>query len=368
MAVYRLVAGRPAALAAAAIVLVLALSWAHLHIRAEYKVTDYLPVDSDVREAESLANSIFGGRSMLLVAVPKAKAGSPLSPENRARLDTVETALGKVFDRGRISSVNRLAAGLDDPAALARLAGDLEAGEERSALQSRSGDSMLVTVRIPSNQAIIETGRQIEAVRSEFALIEGGEEIVVTGFDVLMAEEFISLIDQLRGSLIIEIVLGMVIIGIAARSALLAVAALTPNLLPILFVEWVIYLRGGAVNMSDVIALTIGFGIAVGNAVHIINFYRAERARGAAPQQAVKDAIAGAGPAVAASMIIICVSSLVTQASSLPMVPVLGILIISTLVMALAANLVILPANILVLEKWLETRRPLSGRPKGQTK
>jgi hypothetical protein len=51
-------------------------------------------------------------------------------------------------------------------------------------------------------------------------------------------------------------------------------------------------------------------------------------------------------------MVIICVSSLVTLLSVLPMVPIVGGLIIATLVTALVSNLVILPANILALKRY----------------
>lgn len=349
---------RPLTIAVGAILAVLVMGIAHFQIKPEYRITDYLPHTSQVREAEMLSNEVFGGRSMLLVSVPKAQSGPSLSPPNRARLGEVERVIGKLFAAEKISSANRLTATLASPAAIDRLAGELDAASQgdRASQQSRSGDAMLVTVRIPSSQSIGQTLDEIARLKAGIGALPYGGDVIITGFDVLMAEEFTGLIDQLRASLIIEIVLGVAIIGFAARSVSLAIAATTPNLLPILFVEVVIWMRGGAVNMSEVIALTIGFGIAVGNAVHIINFFVAERNRGASVDDAVSKAVDEAGPAVAASMIIICIASLVTQLSVLPMVPVLGMLIISTLLVALAANLVILPANILVLNRYVLPR------------
>ncbi len=139
---------------------------------------------------------------------------------------------------------------------------------------------MLVTVRIPSDQSIAVTLEQIKSLEKGMAALPYGKDVIVTGFDVLMAEEFTGLIQQLRWSLIAAIFMGVVIVGIAARSPVMAVAAITPNLLPILMVELVIWLRGGGINISEVIALTIAFGIAIDNAVHLINIFTAERAKG----------------------------------------------------------------------------------------
>lgn len=352
---YKFVAARPLVIAATGIALTLLLSVVHFLVRPEYRITDYLPKTSDVRQAEELSNEIFGGRSMLLVSVPKAVPGAVLSAPNRTRLQEAEAVLSTVFSPERVTSLNRLTRDISDPAAVDRLAAQIEAAqsENHEGYVSRDGGSMLVTVRIPSDQSIAVTLEQIKLLEKGMAALPYGKDVIVTGFDVLMAEEFTGLIQQLRWSLIAAIFMGVVIVGIAARSPVMAVAAITPNLLPILMVELVIWLRGGGINISEVIALTIAFGIAIDNAVHLINIFTAERAKGVSVETAVDRAMTEAGPALVASMVIICVSSLVTLLSVLPMVPIVGGLIIATLVTALVSNLVILPANILALKRFL---------------
>jgi predicted RND superfamily exporter protein len=353
--VYALVVVRPLAIALAGLVLTLLLSVVHFQVRPEYRITDYLPKASDVRQAEELSNEIFGGRSMLLVSVPKAEPGAVLSTPNRARLQEAEAVLSTVFSPERVTSLNRLTRGIDDPAAIERLAAQIEAAQSQSreGYVSRDGGSMLVTVRIPSDQSIAVTLEQINALEKGMSSLSYGKDVVVTGFDVLMAEEFTGLIQQLRWSLIGAIFMGVAIVGIATRSPLLALASITPNLLPILMVELVIWARGGGINISEVIALTIAFGIAIDNAVHLINIFSSERSKGAGVEASVDRAMTEAGPALFASMVIICVSSMVTLMSVLPMVPIVGGLIIATLITALVSNLVILPANILALKRFL---------------
>ncbi len=353
LAAHKLVAPRPLLFAAGSVVLVLLLGIVHFNVRPEYRITDYLPASSDVREAEILSNSVFGGRSMLLVSLPKAEPGSVLSAANRDRLAQTEKAIEQVFSADRVGSANRLTDGLASQAAIDTLSAQIDIAnqEQGGNYLSRDGTTMLATIRIPSDQSISQTLVEIDTLKAQLAKLPWAEETIVTGFDVLMAEEFTGLIGQLRSSLVLAIFMGVVIVGIASRSLILALASITPNLLPILVVELVIWLRGGGVNMSEVIALTIAFGIAIDNAVHIINVQQAARRERLSTAVAVRRSMQEAGPALVASVAIICVSTLVTQISVLPMVPVLGMLIIATLFTALLANLVILPANILVLER-----------------
>ncbi len=348
------VSPRPFAISAAAIAAVLVLMLVHFNVRPEYKITDFLPAQSEVRQAEAVTNEIFGGRSLLLFSVPKAEPGPLLSAANRQRLAEVEAVLAGVFDPARITSASRLAEGMSNEAALQRLAEQMEASgsEARTGSVSRDGGSMMITVRVPSDQSIVDTLKQIKAVEAGLKPLSYGESVVITGFDVLMAQEFTGLIEQLRLSLIVAIFLGVFIVAVAARSPLLAVAALTPNLLPILVVELAVWLRGGGINISEVIALTIAFGIAIDNAVHLINMFTQARGRGLSVEDATRAAMREAGPALGASTVIICVSSLVTQISVLPMVPAVGAMIIATLIVALISNLAILPANILALKRY----------------
>ncbi|MCB1428995.1 MAG: MMPL family transporter, partial [Nitratireductor sp.] len=117
--------------------------------------------------------------------------------------------------------------------------------------------------------------------------------------------------------------------------------------------EFAVWLKGGTINLSEVIALTIAFGIAIDNAVHVINVYTSEKRAGFAPDIALERAVKEVGPALGASTMIICVACLVTQISNLPVVPVLGRLMIATLIVALVSNLAVLPANILTINRLM---------------
>jgi uncharacterized protein len=362
--IFRFVSAFPRQISVYAIVAVILLAVAHTLVTPEFRVTDYMPKDSETRRAEEMTNQMIGGRSPIFITVPKAVPGSVMLPQNRARLEDIRTILAESFDEKQIFSADKLADALQSPDAIDRFAEQLETAASQNGFVSRDGTKMLVTVYQRSNLPVAQTLSEIGHVRAGLAAQTWGQDAVVTGFDVLMADEFTRLIEQLRNSLLIAIFLGVAIVGIATRSPGLAIAALTPNLLPILVVELIVWLKGGTVNLSEVIALTISFGIAIDNAVHVINLFGSRQKEGAQFRDAIRDAIEEVAPALAASTAIICVSCVVTQISVLPIVPVLGRLMIATLFIAYISNLAILPANMLSL-RWIRSRIGTAAEPAG---
>jgi len=349
---------RPVLISTIIVGVIAALAFVHVSIRPEYRITDYLPVASDSYKAEQLANDVFGGRSLIFLSVPIVNKENLSASENIKRLVEVETALRTQFEARNISSLNLLWKNFKTDEARKKVTDAITMTNlgNRQGYLSADGSSMLVSVRIPSDQSIKKTLEQLEQIKKISETFEFGDETKISGFPVLMAQEFTHLIEQLRTSLLIAIGLGILVVGIATRSPLMMFAALTPNLLPILGVELILYLRGAAINMSEVIALTVAFGIAIDNAVHVINVYESEKNNAGSILEAIEKTLAEVGPALASSTLIICVSTLVTFSSALPVVPVLGQLIIATLILALFANLVILPANILTLCRIIKRR------------
>ena len=124
-----------------------------------------------------------------------------------------------------------------------------------------------------------------------------------------------------------------------------------PNLFPILFVEAIIYLQIGQISVTEVVALTLAFGIAIDNAVHVINVYRSQHPGKGSVRERLRFSVGEVAPALAASTMIICAGTAVALTSSLPILTTIGGLIIATLVIALVTNLIILPANILAMSK-----------------
>lgn len=334
------------------LLLVFVFGFIQSFVTAEYKLTEYLPNKSEIRYGEELANEVIGGRALLLMSVPFEGSNGFGSAENRQRLKTVEAIVAKQFGEEFVFSANKVLQTLETDIARGRittLAGEAS-DSDKSDFISKTGKSALISVRLQSDMNVADVQLEAAKLRESLNELSYGENVTITGFPFLMAVEFTKLIDQLRTSLMIAIALGILFVGIATRSPFITLAAITPNLVPIFFVLVFLYVRGGTINLSEVVALTVAFGIAIDNAVHLINVFDANQRDGKNTKEALNIALEEVGPALAAGTVIICVSVLVTQISLLPVVPVLGQLMISTLIVALVSNLLILPANILTLE------------------
>jgi predicted RND superfamily exporter protein len=94
-------------------------------------------------------------------------------------------------------------------------------------------------------------------------------------------------------------------------------------------------------QLTSIVALTIAFGIAVDDTIHYLS--AVNRMSGSIGARIVK-ASRRVGPVLAATTAIIGIGNLVTLTSGLTTVVLFGAIVVTSLVMALIADLVLLPA------------------------
>ncbi len=331
---------------------------AHVALKPSYAISDYLPYDSEVRTSEAFADDVFGGTSQIYILLKVTEGRRFDDAENRARLKAVHDIAVSMFGEGRVLS---LADGYDNanPQQISEIRTGLEQVSEsvRGRFLSRDASLLQISAAASAGRSTLETEALAERLRGEFAQLPFAEDVSVTGLSVLLAEEFPKLIGDLRDGLIVSIFLAVFVVGIATRNPALAVASLLPNLIPILFTEAVIWSIGAALSVTNVIGLTIAFGIAIDNAVHVINAYEKLEQSGLELVDRVSKAVADIAPALLASTGIVCVSTLITQLSTMPSVSELGRLLIATLLVALVSNLVILPSAMILTLRATRARR-----------
>jgi len=339
-------------IAGGALIVVGLMFFLHAELEPDYRITDLLPRGSSTLEAETFSNEVFGGRSLIFFSIPVVGDDGMSNHKNRQRLEEITTLLSEPFGNDKIYSIEALWRG-KSPSQTQIIGEKINTvtGAARQGYISNDGRKMLVSLRVPSSQSISETQVVLDDIHKRLAVLSFYPDITVTGFPVLLATEFSEMINELRRNLLIAAGLGVLLIGFATRSLWLAAMVAVPNLFPILFVEAIIYFSIGQIGVTEVVALTLAFGIAIDNAVHVINVYRAQSEENGTVEERLRFAVAEVAPALAASTMIICAGTAVALTSSLPILTTIGGLIIATLVIALATNLIILPANILALSK-----------------
>lgn len=318
----------------------------HLSLPAGFQLNDYLPETANIRLLEARADSAFEGSGRIFAVIEGADKGLNISKADLDRINKVRATITDVTGQdpaaGMEMSEDNLA-NFD----LEQLPEEIEPIVRR--FVSQDGNRFLLALPISNMQASSAISSHAERIEAALEDANLAEHVYLTGFPLLAAREAPKLIDDLRQGLLTAVAIAIVLIIISARSLSLGIACIVPNLLPILSVEAYFWFTNQPVSMTAVIALTIGFGIAVDNSIHLLNRFLTEKREGSSSDEAMTRAIEGVSPAIVASTLLLAAGLAVTLVSALPTVFQFGVLVIATLLFALFADLMLLPAFALVL-------------------
>lgn len=347
--VSRLAMWRPGVIGLASLAAALVLTTGHVLVDEQHEITAQLPTDSQAAHGEELAVEIFGGVAPVYLLLPVPEGQQWAGDAALDALGAAEDAFGDEIGRDRVISLARVReAGLTPEAMVDVME---EAPDSlRGRFLSENRQEYLITGTVPYGMEPETAVAAAQEVVNELDA-RGIEGATVTGYPILAAIEIPNIVNELRNSLIIAIVLGVVVLALGSRAPLVAAAALLPNLIPVLFIESALWAIGEPMDIPHVIALTIAFGISIDNAVHVINAFLANQASGMTDRKAMHEALLEVAPALVSATFMFVAGSFGTLFSSLPSVSNLGFLIITTLCVALVANLAFLPALILTLRR-----------------
>ncbi len=359
----RVIAAAPTVAWTSAAVL-LVTGWAYFQIEPRYDYRDYLAPSSPANQAIDRINDKLGGADALYVLIERkgggqAEGDDPLSAVRQVH-DAVMAApaIGNAFSLASIADwVNRGRAAT--PVAMSDIAHALPE-QYADRLVGRSGNAWLVAAYMPAAPApetaarLRDLDRALDGVRVQHP----GFDIAITGLIPVTALESGEMIAGLKRNLAAAVAIIIAVIGLAAGSPSLALLSLVPNLLSLTIVAAALYLIGSGFQFTSVVALTVAFGIAVDNTIHLIHRFRLE---GGA--LAVDDALLGTarkvGPVLIAATAVLSLGMSVTQLSDLPMVRLFGMLSIVVLCTSLVATLAILPALVSLASRgtlWARAR------------
>ncbi|MEM9278012.1 MAG: MMPL family transporter [Pseudomonadota bacterium] len=327
--------------------------YAHQNIDSRFRLIDYLGSQSEVGKSEGYIDQTYSGTTPLFAIVEMDKNLRLDDPLNEKRVYDTTDAAAEVFGEGSFYSLADFA---DE---IKRTGGSIDESlidQLPRFLTSRfiSEDKRQVLVTIFSSANLSASEMQSRLAQLDAALeARGIDDIVkVTGYPVLSGVVAPRLMDNLRISLLLAVLLSITIISISTRSIRLGLSCLVPNLLPIVCVELILFLAGIPLNMSITVALTVAFGIAVDDSIHMLNQYllnRKEHDNTIAVAGALKDVT----PAVFSTTLILSGGLIVMAFSSLPAMAVFSAVVIMTLVFAFLADIFQLPAY-LAIAKWQE--------------
>ncbi len=365
MRLWTFVRVRPLVISAVATGLLFVTGAAFFALEPRYDYRAYLAEGSAANAAIDRVNEKLGGADLLFVLVSRIDG----QRASLAPLEAVAQVHDIVVDVPEIENALSLASartwfegasgeartGTEGAGAGSADAAQLVAGLPdyyAQRLAGRHGESWLVTAYMPA-EAAPETRARLEVLERELVKWQvgvTGYDARVTGIGAVAAFESGRMIDRLKYNLTAAVFVIVLVIGFAARSLMLGLLSIVPNLAALTVVAAALYVMGTGFQYVSVVALTVAFGIAVDNTVHFVHRYRLER--GTAD---IDGALAGTmrtvGPVLIAATAVLVLGIAVTQVSILPMVNLFGRLCIIVLIVALAATMLFLPALVLAMRR-----------------
>lgn len=304
----------------------------HLSVTPGHSMDEHLLRGGAVAQAEArMAERLSGtGQRFLVLADPDGLRGL-----TDADLAALAPAIAAFADLG---------AALPEGAALAALR-DAAAGDMPPVLRrfvSADGLHYAVPLTTPLVQPAGSSLAEAQALEARIAAAGLEGHAHVTGLSHLASLEIPRMIDALKQGMVVTILLVSGVVAVAARSLWLGFGALVVNVVPVLGVEALFWAADRPLTMTAAVALTIAFGVAVDDSLHMLNRYRIERARD--PKQAVARSLGLVGVPIAASTLLIVACLGVTQASLLPSVATFGMIVCVAMLLAYLADMFLLPA------------------------
>jgi hypothetical protein len=327
---------------------------AFVDLPTRYRLADQVPDREQALDATSRIDQKLTGANPVHVMIEWTD-GTPLySPKTLDVIGQVHNALEKEAGLGNVWSIESLRrwlheAGDDRIETVQKFVGFLPDHLVRRFIAAES-NAVLVTGRLPDvdSSHILPVVEKIDKSLDPVRAANPSYQISVTGLPAVAARNSARMIDQLKESIPICVAFAGVLLGLAFRSPFVAVVSLLPGLFPVLASGALLWAQGAGLEFASVVALLVVFGLGIDALIHFLNRLRLEERKGDAPEHAIRRARVLVGPAIILTTIVLAFGLGVTVFSDLPSLRTFGLVCGFTLLASLLADLVFLPATIMV--------------------
>jgi uncharacterized protein len=344
-------------IATAGVLLTALFAYAYFQLEPRYRLSDMLP---DKGTAAAVADRIEHRMGSLFPLSVLVEWPHSLELDSSAVQSAIEDAHEVMARHPAISKVNSLY--------------DLQRWAESGGLPQKEASARLVETVPPAIRArFVDTGDRSALVSGYVGNLEAKEVIKIldalepeldvlrarypdftmtlTGISSVAATRSTDIISQLSYSMLGAIAVVIGVIGIAFRSVYFAGLSVVPNLFALFATgAWLSLVHGG-LNYATIVGLTVAFGLAVDDTIHVLNRFELEKSRSVTTLQATDRALRLIGTVLILTTVVLIAGLSVTQLSAVPPTRQFGLICLSTLVFALLADLLILPSLILVSSK-----------------
>lgn len=199
----------------------------------------------------------------------------------------------------------------------------------------------------------------LDSIRPKVAEIFPADDytIQITGNSVVYARGTEFLIKHLLESVLIAIGFISLLMALMFSSVRMIVVSMLPNIIPLIITAAIMGFTGVPVKPSTIIVFSIALGISVDNAIQYLSRYRHElKVTGNDIGRSTINALREAGFSMIYTSIVLVLGFSVFMVSSFGGTQALGMLVSTTLFIAMFFNIMVLPSLLLVLDKYAVTR------------
>jgi predicted RND superfamily exporter protein len=183
----------------------------------------------------------------------------------------------------------------------------------------------------------------------------------LTGSALLLDKNNDFLTRNMLQGLLIAFIAVAVIVGIIYRSFAMVLISLVPNVIPLLMIGALLGFTGVTMKISTSLIFTIAFGIAVDDTIHFISKLKLELMAGKPMLYALKRTMISTGKAIILTTCILMAGFMTMILSTFNSTFYIGLLISLTLLLAVIADLLLLP--VLILRFYCPRKKAVSTDP-----
>ena len=195
----------------------------------------------------------------------------------------------------------------------------------------------------------------VDSLESAIAMHEWG--VIITGTAVVASNGTQYLVTNLFISLGCAIVLIGILMAILFRSWRMVLVSLVPNFIPLLFTAGIMGYTGIPIKPSTLLVFSIAFGISVDDTIHFLAKFRQEmKIHEHDLRRCILVALRETGVSMIYTSIVLFFGFLMFTFSQFGGTQALGLLVSLTLLIAMFANLMILPSLLLGMEKKISNK------------
>jgi predicted RND superfamily exporter protein len=178
-----------------------------------------------------------------------------------------------------------------------------------------------------------------------------GIEAKATGTTLLFVKGNKFLVQNLRLSLILAFIIIAIIMGFLFKNVKMIAISLIPNLIPLIMIAGIMGYLDVALRPSTVLIFSVVFGISVDDSIHFLAKYRQELfANNFFVPLAISKSIRETGASMIYTSVVLFAGFIIFSFSDFIGTTMLGVLTSTTLLIAMFANLIVLPALLMVFD------------------